>query len=45
MQGFGGGNLLQRDHLEDVYLHGRIIVKGIFQELDGGRELDRAGSG
>jgi len=45
MQGFGGGNLMERDHLEDIGVNGRIIVKGIFQELDGGRELDRSGLG
>ena len=34
------GNLMERDHLEDLSVHGRVIVKGIFQELDGGRKLD-----
>jgi hypothetical protein len=27
MQGFGGGNLGERDHLEDIVVSGRIILK------------------
>jgi len=27
MQGFGAGNLGERDHLEDIVLDGRIILK------------------
>ena len=27
MQGFGGGNLGERDHLEDIVIDGRIILK------------------
>jgi len=26
-QGFGGGNLRERDHLQDLRLDGRIILK------------------
>jgi len=27
MQGFGGGNMGERDHLEDIVVDGRIILK------------------
>jgi hypothetical protein len=27
VQGFGGGNLKERDHLENLFLNGRIILK------------------
>jgi hypothetical protein len=29
------GRMMERDHLEDPILEGRIIVKWIFQKLDG----------
>jgi len=35
-QGFGGGNLRERDHLEDPGLDGRMILKRIFRMWDGG---------
>jgi hypothetical protein len=35
IQAFGGGNLRERDHLEDLRLDRRIILKYIFKKLDG----------
>ena len=34
--GFWWGNLRQRDHLEDVGIDGRIILRWIFRKWDGG---------
>ena len=34
-----------RDHLEDPGVDRRIILKWIFERLDGGHRLDRSGSG
>jgi len=31
IQGFGGGNLRKRDHLEDPSVDGRIILTWIFR--------------
>jgi hypothetical protein len=34
IQGFGGGNLRRRDHLEHLSVDGRIILKWIFKKRD-----------
>jgi len=36
MQGFGGGYLRKRDHLEDQGVDGRIILRWIFKKWDVG---------
>jgi hypothetical protein len=33
IQGFGGGNLRERNHLEDPGVDGRIILSCIFKEV------------
>jgi len=43
--GFWWGNLRERDHLGDLRVEGRIILKWIFRQWDVGHGLDRAGSG
>jgi hypothetical protein len=35
-RGFGGGSLRERDHLENLGLDGRVIVKRVFKKWDGG---------
>jgi len=39
------GNLMEKDHLEDPGLDGRIILRWIFRKGVVGHGLDRAGSG
>ena len=34
IQGFGGGNLRERDHLADPGIDGRIILRWIFRKRD-----------
>ena len=36
MQGFGGGNLREIDHLEDPSVEGRVILRWIFGKWDVG---------
>jgi hypothetical protein len=36
IQGFGGGNLRERDHLGDPGVDGRIILRRIFMKWDVG---------
>ena len=35
IQGFGGGNLRERDHLENLIVGWRTILKQIFKKCDG----------
>ena len=43
--GLWGGNLRERDHLEDLDVDGRVILMWVFKKWDGGRGLDCSGSG
>jgi len=36
IQGFGGGNLSERDHLGDRGVDGRVIIRWIFRKWDVG---------
>jgi len=36
IQGHGGGNLRERDHLKDPFVDERIILRWIFRKWDGG---------
>jgi len=38
--GFGGGNLRERDHLEDLGVNGRIILRWIFRKWVRGHGLE-----
>jgi len=40
LTGFCWGNLMERDHLEDPGVDGRIILKWILRKWDGGHGLD-----
>ena len=40
-----GGGLGERDHLKDLVVDGRTILKWTFKKLVGGRALDSSGSG
>jgi hypothetical protein len=35
IQGFGGGNRMESEHLEDPGIEGRIILKLLFRRWDG----------
>jgi hypothetical protein len=43
--GFWWRNLREGDHLEDLGVDGRIILKSIFERLGGGHGLGGSGSG
>jgi hypothetical protein len=38
IQGFCSGNMTERDHLENLCLDRRIILKRVFKKLSGGRD-------
>ena len=44
-QSFGGGNLRQKEHLENLGIDGRIILQRVFKKRGGGYRLDSCGSG
>jgi hypothetical protein len=44
--GFGWGDLRERDHLEELKADWRIVLKRIFNKLDGGMDwIELAGGG
>jgi hypothetical protein len=40
LTGFWWENLRERDHLGDLGVDGRILLRGIFRKWDGGHGLD-----
>jgi hypothetical protein len=36
IQGFGGGNLRERDYLDDSGINGKVILRWILRDWDGG---------
>ena len=40
IKGFGGGNLREGDHLEEPGIDGRVILRWIFRNWDGGLKQD-----
>jgi len=38
LQGFGGGKLMERDNLEDLNVDGRVLLRWICRNLDGGMD-------
>jgi len=42
---FWWGNMKERDHLEDLGVDGRIILRWNFRKWDVGNRPDRSGSG
>jgi hypothetical protein len=44
-KGFWRGNLMERDHLEDPGIDGRIILRWIFRKRNFGHGLNRSGRG
>jgi hypothetical protein len=40
-----GGELRERDHLEDTGIDGKIILRWLFKKWNEGHGLDRSGSG
>jgi len=45
IQGFGGENMRDRDHLQDPGIDGMILLRWILGSGKWGYGLDRAGSG
>jgi hypothetical protein len=43
LTGFWWGDMRERDHLEEIELYGRIILKCIFKKWDGEHGLDCCG--
>jgi hypothetical protein len=42
---FWSGDLMEREHLEDLRVDGRITLKRIFKEWGGGNAQNLSGSG
>jgi hypothetical protein len=43
LTGFRWGNLREREHVQDIGVDGRIILKLIFEKWNGGCGLNRSG--